>query len=900
VRARILLRRQDEDIRDQIDAHLDEAADEYVRQGLSPEDARRAARLNFGSVVTAEEACRDVGGPWHRDVSKDVLLALRMLHRNPGFAVVAVLSLALGIAANSAIFTIVNAMLLRPRPFANPQQVVELYVGERQQPYETTSYPSYIEFRERNEVFTGLAAYGIRQFRLGDANEVEQVWGEAVSSNYFDVIGVRASAGRTFTVDEDVAPGRNPVVVIGHRLWQRRFHSDPNLIGQAVAINNQKLTVVGIAPPDYPGIVRGLSSEVFVPTMMMPALEPASGAAMLTRRSRWLAMLGRLAPGTTLEHAQARFELLSREMQSAHPDEWRSIRESGSVRELFVAVLPEHQTRVLPDLQVGAYAIAALMAVIVNLVLAVACVNLANMLLSRAVARRREIAVRLALGASRFRIVRQLLAESILLSLIAGAIGVVLAVWWLDLLLAFMPALPEGIRLALDLQVDWRALVYTGAFSTATGLLFGLAPALRSSRTDVSGVLKDDSGAIGGGLRKSRLRAALVVTQVAFSLLLLIAAALVLRSLDKVRPTRLGFSSEEIVVASLTLDEPRYNRARGQEFYRRLTEQLFVLPGVQAVSLVDGVPGGFMGRSRRGTEIEGYQASPGESLEIDANIVGPHYFTNLRMPIVQGRDFDERDREGAPCVAVVNEAFARRYFRGGSPLGKHVAKFDESGKQMCGIVGVVQDDRWQSLQAQLRPFYWLALQQSHRRRVAVLVHVQADPASHIGAIRRSVQALDPIMPVNDIQTLSAYHDSIAYPFRMIGIVFGASGLMALALATIGIYGVVSYSVAQRTREVGIRMALGALRAQILAMVVGQGMALVAWGLAVGVLLSFALTRILASSLFFDTELLFGVTATDPLTFAGVTMLLAVVSLVACSVPALRATRVDPIEALRYE
>ena len=507
VRAHVPLRQQDEDIRDQIDAHLDEATEEYVRQGLSPEDARRAARLNFGSVVKAEEAWRDVGGQWHRDLSKDVMLALRMLQRNPGFAVVAVLSLALGIAANSAIFTIVNAMLLRPRPFANPEQVVELYVGERQQPYETTSYPSYVEFRERNEVFTGLASYGIRQFRLGDANDVEQVWGEAVSSNYFDVIGVRAGTGRTFTADEDVAPGRNPVVVIGHRLWQRRFNSDPNLIGQAITINNQKLTVVGIAPLDYPGIVRGLSSEVWVPTMMMPVLEPARGAAMLTRRSRWLAMLGRLAPGTTLERAQARFELLSREMQSAHPDEWRSMRASGSVRELFVSVLPEHETRVLPDVQAGAYAIAALLAVIVNVVLAVACVNLANMLLSRAVARRREIAVRLALGASRFRIVRQLLAESLLLSLIAGALGVVLAVWWLDLLLAFMPALPEGIRLALDLHVDWRALVYTVAFSTATGILFGLAPALRSSRTDVSGVLKDDSGALGGGLRKSRLRA---------------------------------------------------------------------------------------------------------------------------------------------------------------------------------------------------------------------------------------------------------------------------------------------------------------------------------------------------------------------------------------------------------
>jgi predicted permease len=399
------------------------------------------------------------------------------------------------------------------------------------------------------------------------------------------------------------------------------------------------------------------------------------------------------------------------------------------------------------------------------------------------------------------------------------------------------------------------------------------------------------------------MRAMLVVTQVALSLLLLIGAGLVLRSLDNVRPTRLGFQSENVVVASLALDEARYDRARSQAFYRQLSEQLSVVPGVQAVSLVEGMPGGFMSRSRRSTEIEGYLPNADESLEIDSTIVGPHYFTNMKVPIVQGRDFDERDRDGAPCVVIVNETFGRRYFTtAGPPLGRHLARYDAGGtpgKQMCEIVGVVRDNRWQTLHEQMRPFYWLPLLQSDETRMTVLIHAEGDPAGQISGVRRTVLGMDPNIPVNDIQTLTAYFTATAYPFRLLGMVLGACGVMALLLATIGIYGLVAYAVAQRTREVGIRMALGAMRKEILKLIVGQGMALVAGGLVLGLLLSVALTRVLASALF-ESELLFGVSATDSLTFAGVTILLAFVALVACYVPALRATNIDPIAALRHE
>jgi predicted permease len=895
-------RREDEDMREQIAAHLDEATDEYVRRGMPPAAARRAARLDFGSVVQTEEGVRDARGRWLDDLAKDVGYGLRMLTADRAFTAVALLSLTVGIGANSAIFSIVDSMLLRPRPIADPDRIVELYVGDRGSPYETTSYPSYREFAERNHVFSGLAAYGIQQFTLGDANDVEQVWGEVVSANYFDVLGVHPSPGRSFASEEDSAAA-SPAIVIGHGLWQRRFNADPALLGRTVTLNGRKVTVIGIAPPRYTGMLRGMSSEVWVPAIAMPVLQPGKGERMVTSRgSRWLIMVGRLAPGTTVQTAVARFEVLTREMQANHPEEWRSEhRGPGQIRELFVTVLPERATRVHPGTGLGPYAIAALVMLIVNVVLLIACMNLAGMLLARAVVRQREIAVRLALGASRFRIVRQLLTESVLLSLIAGAFGIALAIWLLHLLIAFMPPLPEGLRLAFDIVLDWRIVGYTIAFSAFVGALFGLAPAMLSSKTEVGTVLRADSNAFAGGRRKSRVRAALVVIQVALALLLLIGGGLVLRSLGNVQPTRLGYSTDNVVVAWLTLNENRYSRERSQAFYREVTERISALPGVRSVSFVDGIPGGFMDRSRRSTEIEGYQAAAGESLEIDASIVGPHYFRNMKIPVIAGRDFDERDGEGAPCVAIVNEAFSRRYFPGAEPpMGKHLTKQEESRqKQSCAIVGVVRDDAWQSLQERPRPFYWLALQQSYRLRMTALVQTDQDASSQIAGVRSAVLAVDATMPVNDIQTLRSLFRTMTYPFELLATLMGASGAMALMLAAVGVFGTVAYSVAQRTRELGIRIALGAERSAVLTMVIAQGMWLVSAGLIIGLLVSFAATRLLTSAVL-ESELLFGVSPTDWLTFAGVTILLAVVAFTACCIPALRATRIDPTDALRCE
>lgn len=832
---------------------------------------------------------------------QDLRYAVRTLLKKPGFALIVTATLAVGIGANTAVVSIVNAMLFRPRPVAQPERLVELYVGDASNPYHNGSYQDFLIFRAQREIFSDLAAYNIEQFKLGGAEDVEQVWGEVVSGNYFELLGVKAAVGRTFLPEEDQTPGTHPVAVISHGLWQRRFGADPAVLGQTITLNHQPLTVIGVAPPQYTGMIRGLAVEVWLPLMMAPRMAPQPGLALLySRGNSWLFMVGRLRPEATLEQARARFALISRQLQEAYPEHWREKREgSNEVRGKFVTVLPESETRIHPQAHSSAYAAIALILVMINLVMLIACMNLAGLLLARALGRRREIAVRLALGAGRGRIVRQLLTESVLLALAAGAAGTLLAMWLTNLLVALIPALPEGVRLSIELKIDWRVLAYTFGFSFLVGVFFGLVPALQTSRPDVMAALKDGSEVSAGGYAQSRLRNGLIVAQVALAVLLLTCVGLAVRSLRNISPTRLGFDSANLVVAPLTL-ERQYDRARSQEFYRQLAERTLALPGVRAVSFIDVVPGGLLGRRRSSVGIEGYAPSAGESMEIDYNTIGAGYLTAMNIPVVQGRDFDERDRDGAPCVAVVNEAFERRYFAAGRALGKHLTKFESpSSRTSCEIVGVVRDNRVQSLQKEPLPWFAFPLPQSHATRMVMLVHPQGAPESIVPAVRRAIQSLDRNIPVSDVLTLNDTFKPFLFMYRLFGIVVGACGGLALLLASMGIYGTVSYVVAQRTREIGIRLALGAGRRDILGLMIRQGMVRVLYGLGVGLLLALALTRVLASSMF-GVELLYGVSANDPPTYVLVSAVLLLMTLLACYIPARAATKVDPLVALRYE
>ena len=830
----------------------------------------------------------------------DIRYGARMLWKSKGLSAIALLSLAVGIGGNAAVFSVVNSVLFRPRALPRPTELVAIYNGDRQQPYQSMSYPTYLELREKSGVFAGLAAYAIaKEFTLAGPDDVERVWGEVVSGNYFDVLGAQLIRGRGFLPDEDSVPGRNPVVVIGEGLWQRRFAGDPDLVGKTITLNRQSLTVVGIASPRFTGMMAGWAAEVWVPAMMIPLLEPSSGMDLLTSRgSQWVTLMGRLKPGVTIAQARARIDVLVAGIKAEHPEEWTGS-ESDPTRERSLSVLAERDTRIHPAMRAPAYAVAALLFAIVDLVLIIACINLASMLFAKAVSRRGEISVRLAVGARRGRIVRQLLTESILLSLVAGVAGTALALWGLEALTAAMPALAAGVRMAIDLQVDWKVLLYSLAFALVTGVLFGLAPALHASRASLSSVLKDDS-TVTARFRRSRIRQTLLVAQVAFSLLLLLGAGLVLRSLEKVRPTRLGFPTDRVLVAPVTLDETRYDRRSSQQFYRELSARTAALPGVQAVSLIDAMPGGFLSRVRRGIEIEGYAQARGESLEIDAAVVGPRYFTHLEVPIVAGRDFTPEDREGSPCVAIVNEAFSQRYLGGrGLGLGKHLIQRPESkgAIQRCAIVGIVRDDAWQSLNATTRPFFALPLYQSDQRHMTLLVHTAAEPRGLVPGVRQAIRQLDPTMPLAEVSPLAQHFRTASYPFRLLGVTMAGAGVLALLLALVGIYGTISYSVAQRRRELGIRIAMGALKRDILGLVVGQGMRPVGFGLGLGLLLGFALTRLL-KALPLGMELLFGVSATDSLTFGGVTLLLGLVAVGACYVPAIRATRVNPTAILK--
>jgi macrolide transport system ATP-binding/permease protein len=667
------------------------------------------------------------------------------------------------------------------------------------------------------------------------------------------------------------------VVVLSDGFWKRSFGSDPGVIGRSVSLNGKPFTIIGVATAGFSGVTRRVDVDIWVP---LAALRPN----LNERGSRGYFLIGRLRSGRSADELQTRLKVLAGQLHGAYPQNWTDLKKHP--RKL--TVVPESESRIPMRARTPVLGFLALLMTVVAMVLLIACANIASLLLARASARQREIGVRLAIGAGRFRLIRQLLTESLLLSVLGGVGGLVLAVWLTSLLTALKPTLP--VPLAFDLSLDYRVLGFTILISILTGTLFGLAPAMQAARTDIVASLRE-SMTSGGSLRRFGLRNMLVVGQIAASLVLLIGAGLFLRSLQNAYDMDPGFRAGNMLLTTIDLGRQGYSIEKGKQFQQQFLERVRSLPGVEAAEFAKVTALGLEAMQRRGVQIAAYTPRPGEDMELHFNIVGPRYFETMRLPLVRGRSFTEQDREGAPLVAIVNEAFASRYWPGEDPIGKHVVSGD--GGRERQVVGVARNAKYISLGEETRPYLYLPILQNYESQPTVHIRTAGDPGALTGPVRREAEALDSELPLIGVKSFNEHFGVSLLPSRVAATVLSAFGLLALLLAVTGLYGVIFYTVSQRTREIGIRMAMGAGTWDVLRMVVTQGMVLTLAGIVMGVTGAFAVTRLLAT-------MLFGVSATDSVTFAGVSLLLTASALAACYRPARRAAKVHPMIALRYE
>ncbi len=815
------------------------------------------------------------------DLVQDVRFALRQMARKPGITAFTVLSLALGIGVNSSIFSLVNAVLFRDLPGQKTDELVDVYIGEEgEYQYATSSYPDYKELRDQNGVLSELAAVNLEVVSWDTGEKSQMLFGEEVSGNYFDLLGVRPAIGRGFLPEEDATPGTHPVVVLGHRFWQTSFAGDPHAVGRTVKLNGIDFTVIGVAPEQLKGSFPGLVADFFLPMMMIDAL--GEHPNLDNRRARMLFLKGRLAPGKSLEQAQARFTDLEKRLRTAYPED------DGKLQ---ITVVPTRKVVLNPGIDGPIFGVAGLLMGIVGLVLLIACSNIANLQLVRVAERRREIAVRLALGAGRGRLLRQLLTESTLLALAGGAVGLLFAVWTARLLVTFKPPLP--IPLNLDVPLDWRVLGFTLGLALITGILCGLAPALRASRPAVVAEIKDDSAGLGAGAgyRRFGLRNVLVVSQVAISTILLVGAGLFLRSLGNAQSIDPGFQLRKGVVVQVAPGlGGAYKEAEARALYQRLLERVRALPGVRSAAMSETLPLGLNIHISR-AEIEG-QPKPkeGEGIEIDRTGAAPGYFATMGIPVLRGRDFGEQDAPGTARVVIVNETAARRFWPGQDPLGKRL-RFGEK-EDWATVIGVARNGKYRTLGEEPRPFVYHSILQDYSSFATIVAASDGNERALLAAVRREINEIDPNLPIFSLKTMTEHMSVMLFPARMGAALLAAFGGLGLLLASIGLYGVVASSVARRTREVGIRMALGARREDVLGLVVREGMLLMGFGLLTGLALAFAASRLL-------TSMLYGITPADPVTYAVVALTLGLVAFLANLLPAKRATEVDPVVALRY-
>jgi len=863
-------RRLDKDFEQELEIHLAMLTEENIRQGMAPQEAKRTARLRLGGLTQLREMHRELRGlPRVETFFQDIRYALRMLRKNPGFAIAAVMTLALGIGGNTAIFTVINAVLLRPLHFQNPERLVTLWESNPQQEMDraTVSPPNFVDWRTQSQTLEHIAAYRYWGFVLAGGGEPERITGARVSASLFPLLGVKPILGRTFLPGEDRF-GSSPVVLIREGLWRRRFGADPRLIGKSLTLNGGSYTVVGILPSDF----KLPDAEVCVP----PALEPY---AMTQRGSRALTVLAGLKPGLTLTQARAEMHTIARRLQRQYPEAnagWD------------VTILPLHEemvAHVQPALLVLGGAVA--------FVLLIACANVANLLLARATSREQEIAVRIALGASRSRLIRQLLTESVLIALLGGALGLLLAQQGTDLLVTLSAAdLPRTGQIGIDRYV----LAFTLLLSLVTGLGFGLAPAWHASQPDLNQSLKEGRGRATGSTRLSPLRNAAVVCEVALALVVIIGAGLLVRSFVGLLAVEPGFNPANVLTMTISLPESKYPEGHQKvTFFQQLLQRVNTLPGVASAGLVSHLP--LAGRSLNADfTVEGRSLlSSGQSPLADYVSVSPDYFRVMQIPLLAGRQFTERDVMGTTPVVVINEIMARRFWPNQNPLGRRLILGSTIGADQTprAVVGVVGNVRSAGLESEPGPTMYVPYHQNPWPTMSAVIRAAGDPMRLVAAVRKEVLALDSDQPVYNVRPLEDVLGASLAARRFQMLLLGIFAAVALIMAAIGVYAVMAEVVMQRTHEIGIRMALGARPRDVLMLVVGRGIRMTLIGVAIGLAGALALTRWMSS-------LLFGVTATDPVTFAIVSLVLTGVALLACYIPARRASRLDPIVAVRYE
>jgi predicted permease len=873
-------KRREDELEEEIQSHLEMAARDRIERGETPDKAHGEARREFGNVSLVKDATRAIWGwMWVEQFAQDLRYGLRMLRRSPGFTAVAVLSLALGIGANSAVFSLIDALLLKHLPVKEPEQLYLIaHTGERGVS-EANNFPLFEQMRDHSQSFSGLIAFNPNQWKVAVDDQTEVVYGQVVTGNYFSVLGVSAILGRTLTADDDQVPGGHAVAVISYDYWLRRFGRDRDVLGKTVTINLTPFTIVGVTAPEFFGLQAGRSSDISVPMSMHQLV--GSGARLDERKFWWrLPMLGRLKSGVSHERAQAELDVLLQ----------RFMAESGmgpdKRKDFFERVELISASRGLGELRRQfSFPLRVLMA-IVAAVLLISCSNIANLLLARAAARRKEISIRLAIGSSRSRLVRQLLTESVILAVLGGTLGLLLAQWGARFLVSFIPT--RGAPIVLHTGLDARMLSFTAAVSLLTGLLFGVAPALRTTRASFHDTLMEKKGHIGTGRLRLGFGKLLVAGQVAMSLVLLVGAALFGRSLQNLERVETGFDRDHILLIAIDCYGTAYKGTRLSTLHRELLEKLSALPGVRSASLSTAMPilGGIDGRP---ISLPGI--APSESEQINVNWVAPRYFETMGIPLVAGRDFGQQDDEQTPKVAVVSENMADYYFPNQSPLSR-VVEVGEAGA--VKIVGVVSDAKFNSLRKDYTRIVYLSHQQSWTRpSITLAVRTMGDPASFVPAVRTEIARIGKDVPIASVKALSALVDESLAEERMVATLAGFFGPLGLLVACVGLYGVMAHGVVHRTQEIGVRMALGANRNGVVWMVIREALALILIGVCAGLPTALAAARLISS-------LLFGLASTDLLTILLATLTMIAVAGVAGFIPARRGSRVDPMVALRYE